>query len=52
MSGTANETKSPGVGDSAPDLTLLDSEGTPRSLSEFWSASRNGSVIVYLRHFG
>ncbi len=52
MSGTAIDIKSPEVGDFAPDLTLPDSAGEPRRLGEFWAASRNGCVLVFLRHFG
>ncbi len=38
------------AGDAAPDLTLPDTEGKPRALSEFWA---NGpALIVFFRHYG
>ena len=38
------------VGDPAPDLELVDSEGSPRRLSEFWSGQP--ALVVFWRHFG
>lgn len=40
----------PQVGDAAPNVSLADSSGTERQLSEWWS---DGPVhLVFLRHFG
>ncbi len=39
-----------GVGDAAPDTTLLDDAGRERALSEFWR--RQPTALVFLRHFG
>lgn len=37
-------------GDRAPDLTLLDVNGQPITLSDHWA---NGpTVLTFLRHFG
>jgi peroxiredoxin len=38
------------VGDPAPDVRLLDLDGTPTRLSWFWHASP--AVFVFLRYFG
>jgi len=38
------------VGDPAPDLDLLDSNGERRRLSEAWAAGP--AVLVFMRHFG
>jgi hypothetical protein len=34
----------------APDLTLPDETGTPRRLSEFWTAAP--ALVMFWRHFG
>jgi peroxiredoxin len=40
----------PQVGDTAPDLTLPDTTGAPRRLSELWAG---GPLhLVFMRHFG
>lgn len=36
----------------APDFTYLQADGTSVSLSELWTASERGIVLVFLRHFG
>jgi len=38
------------IGDPAPDLTLPDTEGRPRRLSEFWR--ERPAVLLFLRQFG
>ena len=38
------------VGDPAPDLELVDSEGSLRRLGEFWSG--RPALVVFWRHFG
>ncbi len=38
------------VGDVAPDLTLLDPEEKPVTLSSLWN--RAPLVLIFLRHFG
>ncbi len=37
-------------GDTAPDFTLPDQDGTPRRLSEWWSSGP--ALVVFWRHFG
>jgi len=51
---TANllHSTSPVPGETAPDLTLPDSDGVERLLSEIWSNSERGCAVVFLRHFG
>ncbi len=36
----------------APDFTYLQADGVSVSLSELWTASERGIVLVFLRHFG
>lgn len=38
------------IGDAAPDLTLPDTEGRPRRLSEFWR--ERPVLVLFLRQFG
>lgn len=38
------------IGDAAPDLTLPDTEGRPRKLSEFWR--ERPALLLFLRQFG
>jgi peroxiredoxin len=40
----------PAVGDPAPDVTLLTSDGDQVRLSELWK--RQPVVVVFLRYFG
>lgn len=40
------------IGEHAPDLPVLDHDGTTVSLAPFWEASPNGAAVVFLRHFG
>jgi peroxiredoxin len=38
------------IGDPAPDVTVLDTQGKPVTLSEYW---RDGPILLtFLRHFG
>ena len=39
-------------GDAAPDATVLTVDNTPVNLSSFWSGSRAGLALIFLRHFG
>jgi peroxiredoxin len=39
-----------GVGDVAPDITVLDASGQSVSLAEVWR--RGPLVLTFLRHFG
>lgn len=39
-------------GDAAPDATLLTVENRTVALASFWSGSRNGIALIFLRHFG
>jgi peroxiredoxin len=36
----------------APDFTYVDSDGEQIRLSDLWSSSEKGIVLVFLRHFG
>jgi peroxiredoxin len=38
------------VGDLAPDLTLLDADERPLTLSSLWK--RQPLALIFLRHFG
>jgi peroxiredoxin len=38
------------VGDAAPDVDVLDTDGRELSLSSFWA--HRPAVLVLLRHFG
>lgn len=38
------------VGDPAPDFTLPDADGEPRSLSEYWAGQP--ALLLFWRHFG
>jgi peroxiredoxin len=49
---TTTDRRTPVAGDRAPEVTIPDDTGTPRQLSEFWSTSEHGCVVVFLRHFG
>lgn len=40
----------PQAGDPAPDLSLLDTTGAVRSLSDFWA--QRPALLIFLRHFG
>ena len=39
-------------GDAAPDATVLTVDNAPITLSSFWSGSRAGLALIFLRHFG
>ena len=39
-----------GVGDLAPDLSLLDADEQPVALSSLWK--RRPLALIFLRHFG
>jgi peroxiredoxin len=38
------------VGQAAPDITLLDTQGQPISLTGFWPSGP--TMLEFLRHFG
>jgi peroxiredoxin len=38
------------VGDNAPALTLIDSEGNAVALADIWA--KGNTIITFLRHFG
>ncbi|MEO8638785.1 MAG: peroxiredoxin-like family protein [Chloroflexota bacterium] len=40
----------PQAGDPAPDLTLADTSGEPRHLSDFWA--HGPLLVIFMRHFG
>lgn len=40
----------PQIGDSAPDLALVDTSGRARRLSEFWR--ERPALLLFMRHFG
>jgi peroxiredoxin len=40
----------PQAGDPAPDMTLTDTAGEPRRLSDFWA--HGPSLVIFMRHFG
>ena len=47
---TRYESLPPQAGDQAPDLTLPDTSGEPRHLSDFWA--HGPALLVFMRHFG
>jgi len=47
---TRYTTLPPQMGDAAPDISLRDTSGTNRHLSEFWKA--RPAIILFMRHFG
>jgi peroxiredoxin len=40
------------IGETAPDLPVLNQLGESISLAPFWQTSTNGAAVVFLRHFG
>src|SRR4051794_29025441 len=42
----------PREGDRAPDIALSAADGSSTTLSQLIAKSRNGVVLVFLRHFG
>ncbi|MGI8477874.1 MAG: hypothetical protein ACR2OO_16115 [Thermomicrobiales bacterium] len=42
----------PRSGDLATDIELTGNDGATVKLSQLWSASRNGLILVFLRQFG
>ncbi|HEV2107635.1 MAG TPA: hypothetical protein VGR16_05185 [Thermomicrobiales bacterium] len=45
-------TASPGIGDPAPDVTLIDGSGAPVHLKDQWEAAPRALALIFLRHFG
>lgn len=43
-------TKRLAVGDNAPALVLINSEGQPVALADIWAKGK--TIITFLRHFG
>lgn len=42
----------PRIGDLATDIELTGNDDATVKLSQLWTASRNGIVLVFLRQFG
>ena len=51
MTDSSFQHRAPGVGDPAPDLTLLDDTSEERMLSYLWTTAGSGRGLVFLRHF-
>ena len=47
---TRYEELPPQAGDPAPDLTLDDTSGGPRQLSDYWA--HGPALVIFMRHFG
>lgn len=47
---TRYATLPPQIGDAAPDISLRETSGTSRRLSEFWKV--RPAIILFMRHFG
>lgn len=47
---TRFEALPPQAGDAAPDLTLPDTSGEPRRLSDYWA--HRPALVIFMRHFG